>query len=271
MLIDFLANDERAKEAARILSRDRRNTVRSGFLFSSSDAPPDLLLLPIPATRDGISLNDTPYSLEIFQKRLSQTEKKPRLIGYGACPDILAFSDYLDLSKDEKFVSANAELTAEGGLYLLQKALCRQGLSLSETVAVILGYGRIARAIAARLAANHAQILIGARRKDAREAAQSAGYLPFDCTDRTFFLERGRLLFADRAHILINTVPERSVIELTKKMPSPLFALELSGKSDVLEACQALPYPTIDGKAIPTRFLPQTAGKLLAEAILRAL
>ena len=52
-------------------------------------------------------------------------------------------------------------------------------------------------------------------------------------------------------------------------MPNAICALELSGKSDVLAATEALPFPALDGKAIPTRFFPKSAGTLLAEAILR--
>ena len=124
--------------------------------------------------------------------------------------------------------------------------------------------------MASRLRASGCAVLIGARRCEARRAAREAGYDAFDCHDEAFFSERGRFLFADRAHILVNTVPEPSVISPMAKMPCPLCALELSGKANVLLACEALPYETIDGKSVPTRFFPQTAGQILAEAIERA-
>ena len=267
MLIDFTAKDARTKSAQAILSR--RHTVRSGILFSKADTPPDLLVLPIPATRDGYTLNGTPYTVDDCKKALMQAEKRPTLLGYGECPDALRFADYRDLSKDERFVSANAELTAEGGMMLLSQALSAHGVSLYGTAAVILGYGRIARGMAARLFANGAQVLIGARRAEARKAAETEGYLTFDTADRSFFSERGRLLFAERTHVAVNTVPSPSVIPTLEKMPNPFCALELSGKSDVLAACEALPYPCIDGKAIPTRFFGRSAGEILAEAIHR--
>ena len=269
MRIDLLSTDARAKSAARILALDRRHTVRSGVLFSGQDTPPDILTLPIPVTRDGQTLTDTPYTLEDCQKALLRAAKKTTVLGYGPCPAPLIAPEYRDLSKDEIFVSANAELTAEGGMMLLYQALSAQGLSLYGTLAVILGYGRIARAMAARLSVSGAEILIGARRHEAREAARKEGYLSYDCTDPRFFSERGRFLFADRTHVLINTVPSPDVIAPTSLIPHPFCALELSGKSDVLSACQSLPYPTLDGKSIPTRFFPESAGALLAQAILR--
>ena len=265
MHIDFIANDARTQSAKKVL--DRSHTVRSGLLFSSADTPPDALVLPIPPTRDGCTLTGSSYTLADCRSALIHAKKMPMLLGYGACPAPLLFADYCDLSKDEAFVCANAELTAEGGMMLLEGFLSERGLSLYRQAAVILGYGRIARAMAARLASNGCAVLVGARRAEAREAAREATYLPFDCTDKDFFCGRGRLLFAERAHILVNTVPDPSVIPTLAKMPNPLCALELSGKSDVLAACQELPYPTLDGKAIPTRFFPQTAGELLAKAI----
>ena len=267
MRIDLISNDARAQAAAQAL--DRHHTVRSGVLFDFADTPPDLLVLPIPITRDGIHLTGTPLTLEECKDRLLHAEKKPLVLGYGACPDPLRFADYRDLAENEMFVCENAELTAEGGMALLHDALREHGLSLRRTVAVILGYGRIARGMAKRLAANGAFVPIGARRGEAREAAKASGYLPFDTADRLFFSERGRLLFRDRPHILINTVPSSSVISLVEKLPNPLFSLELSGKNDVLAACRALPYPAIDGRALPTRCMPRAAGELLADAILQ--
>ena len=52
---------------------------------------------------------------------------------------------------------------------------CRLAAPLFSSVAVILGYGRIARAMAARLCAHGAHVMIGARRSEAREAARRAG------------------------------------------------------------------------------------------------
>lgn len=267
MHIDFIANDARTESAAEALRR--MHTVRLGALFSVGDTPPDLLVLPIPATRDGRTLCGTPHSLEDCQKSLLRTEKTPLLLGYGACPDALNFAPYRDLCEDEAFLTGNAELTAEGGMLLLGNALAEKGVSLSTTLAVILGYGRIARGMAKRLSANGAAVLVGARRQEARQAAKEAGYLTFDCADAHFFSERGRLLFAERAHILVNTVPAVFPLPPLAQMPHPLFSLELSGKADVLNACRALPFPALDGKSIPTRYFPQTAGQLLAEAILR--
>ena len=267
MRIDLLSNDERAKSAKELL--DRRHTVRLGALFSPSDTPPDLLVLPIPITRDGLTLNGTPYTLDACRQALQRGARKTAVLGYGACPDALLCTDYRDLSQDERFVSANAELTAEGGMLLLENAFSSRGIALFSSVAVILGYGRIARAMAARLCAHGAHVMIGARRSEAREAARRAGYIPFDPYDRAFFFERGRLLFAECAHAAVNTVPTPSVIPTLEGMPNAVCALELSGKGDVLAATEALPFPALDGKAIPTRFFPKSAGALLAEAILR--
>lgn len=266
MTIDILSHDARSQEAAQALSLGR-HIVRSGLLFSSADTPPDLLLLPIPQTRDGIRLNGTPYTLADCQAALMQAKKPPLLIGYGAPDATLAAFPYYDLEKDENFVLENAALTAEGGMLLLGNALAEHGISLKSTAAVILGYGRIARAMAHLLRASGAEVIVGARRAEARLAARDAGYLTFDCADTRFFSERGRLLFAESPHLFINTVPAPDVIPPFAHMPHPLLALELSGKADVLTACEKLPYPTLDGKSIPTRFFPKTAGALLARAI----
>ena len=100
MRIDLLSNDERAKSAKELL--DRRHTVRLGALFSPSDTPPDLLVLPIPITRDGLTLNGTPYTLDACRQALQRGARKTAVLGYGACPEALLCTDYRDLSQDER-------------------------------------------------------------------------------------------------------------------------------------------------------------------------
>ena len=266
MHIHFISTDARQNAAKEALDRDFFAT--SGA-FSATNDPPDIVVLPIPTTRDGISLTESDLTLEALHHTLPQ---KTALIGYGDKPAAFGSRPYIDLSQDEIFVSANAALTAEGAASMLFDNLHREyGLSLESTVPVILGYGRIAQSLAKRLSPFACPILIGARRTEARMAAAGNGYFSFDLSNREFFSGRGRLLFKERPHILINTVPSAAVIGCAEEMPSPLFGLELSGRNDVLAACRALPFPVLDGRALPARRTPVAAGRLLAAAIRRSI
>lgn len=271
MYIDFLSDDARSKAAARALDCDHH--ARSGVILSPNEPPPDVLVLPIPPTRDGIHPTGMP-DLTLTELGRLLTERAPNalLIGYGPCPAALEHMAYDDLEAHRSFINRNATLTAEGGMtMILDELRARGGYSLSEMVIVILGFGRIARSIATCLAGFGCRILVGARRTAARAAADAKGYFSFDITDKSFFDERGELLFADRLHILINTVPSSDVIETAVRMPNALFGIELSGKPHVLASCMKLPYPVLDGRSLPTRYTPEAAGIALAAAIRHSL
>ena len=260
MYIHFIAPDARQNAAAQAL--DRRFTTRSGA-FSFEEDTPDAVILPIPTTRDGVHVTDTSLTLAELDAKL---DSRTPVIGYGSAP-ALKTVNYCDLEKDERFVAVNAELTAECGTAILLNTLHERGLSLDGTVCVVLGYGRIARGMIRRLEPFGTHLLIGARRQSARTAISTLGHMAFDLTDRSFFAERGGLLFRDRPHILINTVPSPAVLDGLAEMPSPLFGLELSGKSDVMAACRALPYPMLNCRSLPTRYTSHAAGLALATAI----
>ncbi len=232
----------------------------------------DVLILPIPITRDGVHLSDNgnekePCSLESLASALPPASL---LVGYGEKPPIFANHPYADLTKDFSFVCGNAELTAEGGMALLLEGVrATGGFSLSESLCVILGYGRIARGMAKRLDAFGANILIGARKKEARHEAEVAGYRTYDIEDASFFENRGKYLFSKLPHILINTVPASSPILGAKNMPMLTLSLELSGTAVARDACRELGCPLLDGRAMPLRYTPRAAGALLSKAIVR--
>ncbi len=271
MYIDFLSDDARAKAAARALDCDHH--TRSGVILSPNELPPDVLVLPIPPTRDGIHPTGLPdLTLTELGRLLAERAPNALLIGYGPCPAELEHMAYDNLEYHKAFINRNAALTAEGGMgMILDELRARGGYSLSDMVAVILGFGRIARSIATCLAGFGCPILVGARRVAARVAADAKGYFSFDITDKSFFDERGELLFADRLHILINTVPSSDVIETSVRMPNALFGIELSGKPHVLASCMKLPYPVLDGRSLPARYTPEAAGIALAAAIRHSL
>ncbi len=266
MRIDFLFEDGRARAAAEALAE--RAEVRLAVPPTRIEA--NTVVLPIPLTRDG---ENTVPPLEMPLKDLGDLLRMlpphTQLVGYGPRHDALFGLRYIDLEAIPTYVEENAVLTAEGGMALLLDALRDMGLSLQDTACVILGYGRIARHMAARLRAFGCNVLIGARKVGARLAAEAMGYHAFDISEPGFFKHRGRLLFASKPHILINTVPAAAAITAVASMPLPLVGLELSGKTPVLNAMMAtLLCPTLDGKALPVRHAPVAAGRALARALL---
>lgn len=264
MHVCFLFDDGRALAAKAVLPFSVSIATTPATL---PKAAPDAFVLPIPLTRDGIHATP-PFEGLTLDELGALLPKESLLIGYGLPPSAFGNRPYANLEDIASFIDKNAELTAEGGMLLLLQALKDAGgLSLADTVPVILGYGRIARGMATRLSAFGANVLVGARRSEARAAAQDAGYIAFDTEDKAFFKTRGKHLFEGLPHILINTAPSSSPIPSAEDIPFLILCLELSGKPSPRHALEGFPCPFLDGKALPSRMTPFAAGVALADAV----
>ena len=240
---------------------------------------PDVLVLPIPLTRDGITVNGVTctergeaLSLSQLSETLTQWHElhgAMLTVGYSAS-DLLHLPPYpaCTLASCNAFLLENARLTAEGGVAQLLAALpCIEGgISLSACEVHVLGFGRIARMIVPMLAPLSACVTVYARRADALRDARACGAFarplaalasPPSVQSRTPY------------RVLVNTVPDAAPLLRATEALSPTVLLELAATKDVRTGAAAFAScPVIDGAAMPTRQAAHTAGLLLADAVL---
>lgn len=166
--------------------------------------------------------------------------------------------DYLD---DEALTVANAVPSAEGALEIAMREL---PITLHGSRCLVIGYGRIGKALSARLHALHARVTVSARKPADRAAIESAGLR----ADRT-----GSYLH-DLAQYdcIFNTVPAPVLREehLRTLRPDCLLIDLASGSGGLAEnAPPALHY--IHALGLPGRCAPKTAAEALKTMILRTL
>lgn len=166
--------------------------------------------------------------------------------------------DYLD---DEALTVANAVPSAEGALEIAMREL---PITLHGSRCLVIGYGRIGKALSARLHALHARVTVSARKPADRAAIESAGLR----ADRT-----GSYLH-DLAQYdcIFNTVPAPVLREehLRTLRPDCLLIDLASGSGGLAEnAPPALRY--IHALGLPGRCAPKTAAEALKTMILRTL
>lgn len=166
--------------------------------------------------------------------------------------------DYLD---DEALTVANAVPSAEGAIEI---ALRELPVTLHGSRCLVIGYGRIGKALSARLHALHARVTVSARKPADRAAIESAGlradrtgsYLhdlaQYDCVFNTV---PAPVL---RAEHLLALRPDCLVIDL---------ASDNGGLSE--NAPPALHY--IHALGLPGKCAPKTAAEALKTTILRTL
>ncbi len=267
MTILICGGDARQKYAAAELTR-LGYSVRYLPLTLGETCPGDIghadtLLLPIPATRDGVHLNcgmTAPPCLDTLA-----ATGPARIFGGGFSASFVAQMrrtgrTVTDLLTIPSFTEENAALTSEAALGVGMQAA---GRSLRGLDVAVIGYGRIASRLTRLLLLCGAHVRVFARKEEARLAATLDGAVAFDIPHLKRALAPVRLIF--------NTVPAPL---LTKEVTRPLrdcVMIELaSGKENISLS------PREDVKlefahSLPGKIFPISAGTIIAQTLDRAL
>lgn len=161
---------------------------------------------------------------------------------------------YLD---DDAYQRANAIPTAEG-------AVCLSMTELSVTIdglkALVLGYGRCGEALALRLKALGADVLVADCRLTARESAEKVGLAAIDLTEIGNYIDKVKCLY--------NTIPALVLTkELIDQMEAESLIIDLASAPGGVdfEAAEKAGIKGILAGNLPGRYFPESAGLLLAE------
>ena len=222
--------------------------LKEKFSFESGT----LLLLPIPTTRDGVSVNGTDIPLSSLPEYLSGSAY---VVGYGipratvreleGCGALV-----FDAALDEKFLVENAEITADGALARL---ITLTKKAPRDTAIGIIGYGRIGSALARRLLFLGVHTVVFSAREAVRISLGEAGV---ECRE---YGADGWLL---RLDVLVNTAPATLVSHddmLTIKKSGTLV-MDLASGSFLPAGFEVLKL-----SSVPDALYPETAGRLYAE------
>lgn len=164
---------------------------------------------------------------------------------------------------DEEFLRTNAELTAEGAV---SRILQRSGRAVMGSTCVITGFGRIGRALAARLCALRAFVIVCARSETQMRQAHDMGAHPVPLASISSALRH--------ADTVINTVPARLMgWEELRQIKKDALLIELAsppyGADPALAEHLGVEMLVLGG--LPGRYAPQNAGEALFCALQRAL
>lgn len=171
--------------------------------------------------------------------------------------------ELVDYYARPELVRANAVPTAEGCLALL---LQMRDSTIWQSRFLVLGYGRVGQAVAARLYALGGCVTVAARSAEQRTAARCANCRAAPLT------ALARLL--PQADAVINTIPAPVLpaAQLARLRPGTVV-IDLAsapGGTD-LEAARAMGLTACMAPGLPGRCAPATAGRLIAQTVLNLL
>ena len=208
--------------------------------------------LQMPLAADGIAPEDALAAL--------RPGARVMLFGPGEVPgEWRERFHVIDLNADERLALRNAHYTAEGAV---MGAMERLPCALSECPTLVIGYGRVGRALCRVLRGMGARVTVAARRKEAREEARLRGAEAVDLRAMRERLTNWRLI--------LSTPPER-VLDAADVCRARKDALLIDLSSPPygvdLEAALAAGIDARREPGLPGRCCPQSAGEALYEAV----
>jgi dipicolinate synthase subunit A len=218
------------------------------------------VVLPLPASRDGVNVNAPHHGGVISLKNAAACAKPNGIIFAGKADDNLRAiakangTVLLDYFEREELTLMNALLTAEGALQIILRESKRSVFGMKVLVA---GYGRIAKFLVKYLVALGANVTVAARQfKDiAASAAAGARTLRFaELRDSIGAFD-----------CVVNTAPaEVFTSEICGNAHCELLAIDLASTPGF---ARNAPFFVITALSLPGTTAPVTAGKIIADTI----
>ena len=203
------------------------------------------LLLPVPSSQPGCDV----------QALLSQLPKGITIVGGNLSPEDFPGYKLMDLLKDPTYLARNAAITAYCALRL---AMMELPVTLRGCRVLIIGWGRIAKCLAALLWALEADVTVAARREADRAMACALGYRSETIADLDATLNDYRLIF--------NTVPAPVLSEKqVEHCRQGCLRIDLASVQGIEGSHK------IWARGLPGKDAPESSGALIAKTVIRLL
>ena len=232
----------------------------------------DVVLLPLPVTRDNITLNFVPpddnKTVLLTDILKAVTYKPDTLVFGGIIPDKIKENalnygvDIVDYYAVESLQKKNALPSAEGALMV---AMQNTDKNIEGMKVLIGGYGRIGKILAKKLKALGAYVSVAARRDEVLCEITMSGYNAVNTKD----IKRLSCEFHS-CDVVFNTIPgmvfSKQIIENGKGKP---LYIEIASSPGGIDLCAAREsgIRIIYAHSLPGKYAPVSAGEYIFETI----
>ncbi len=269
----FIGGDLRMLYAAKYLNKEHECLVY-GFdkaaelpvPAAGELSPCDYVVLPLPATADGVHIN-MPYCKSEnpdFEILKNAVKKGGAVFTSKVCPALEKVCEennfkLLNYFQREELQLMNAVPTAEGALEIM---LHEMPVTLWGSKVLITGFGRIGQVMARMLAALGAEVTVAARKFSSQAKALTMGYKAVSTEEMDSILPQ--------MQVIVNTIPamifDRNRLRLLSK---DCLLIDLASKSALedMEAAADTGVKVIWALSLPGRTAPVTAGQIIGKTI----
>lgn len=261
--IMVLGGDKRNLELANLLTDDGHD-VRISHVHGLDFEDIDLVIGPLPLSYDKKTLNAPFHTEEIeIDTLFEKIRGKIFIAGAIGQEHILKAQDYgitiVDYFKREEMQVLNAVPTAEGAIEI---AIEHMPITLHDSKALVLGFGRIGKALSRILDGMGANVYVAARKYEDIAWIKNLGYRPVCFQEIDTVLEEMDVIF--------NTVPQL-VLDHNRLtiLNKEALIIDLASKPGGVDfqGAKELGINTIHALGIPGKTAPITAAKIIKETI----
>ena len=217
----------------------------------------DVILLPVPTTKDGETVFAPFSERRIYLSEIDRRTGKNQLI--LCCNYRFEGKNCVDYGKLDGYSLLNAVPTAEGAIKL---AIERTPFTLWRSRVLVIGFGRVGKVLAQRLQALGCLVTVSARKSADFAMLDTLGINHIN-TEKLNELPLGYDIIFNTvdAAVINNTALERCTTELI---------IDLSSKGGLdLSAAKSLGIDAFAAPGLPGITAPRTAGEILAETVLQ--
>ena len=222
----------------------------------------DIVILPMPVSNDSVNL-----FLPMSDKKISLSELfdgiDKKTIVFGGRTECISKDfgiDIIDYFEREELVVANAYLTAESAVGIAMGELKE---SIKDVSVLVMGYGRIGKALCNLLKGMGVNVYASARKRRDFAWIRAYGYSPVDTSKVCDVVSSCKVIF--------NTIPELVLGEETLGcIRNDSIIIDLASKPGGVdfEAAKKCGLKVLWALALPGKKLPVSAGRAQARTIL---
>lgn len=264
-LSEFLAKDGHTVSVFALDKVKTDDRIRRSETIADAMEEAECVVLPLPALAKENVLN-TPLSRGIHTlDEVISAAGTDQIICAGKMDAVMKekFAKHgleaVDYLAREEFAIANAVATAEGAIQIMMEEM---PITIHEAKCLVIGFGRIGKALATRLQGLGAQVTVSARKCSDIAWIKAYGYAAEDTTQ----LE-GKLSKYD---VVVNTVPAYVMGgKRLRELKSDCLCLDLASKPGGVDFSEAskLGLKTIWALSLPGEVAPASSGKAIADTI----
>lgn len=252
--ITVIGGDGRLETAAEILKAEGFSVKKAYGTADLQSDKTDVLLLPVPTTRDGETLFAPALSEKIYLDSIARAAGEDTLV--LSCNYTLAGTRCIDYGRNDAYCLLNAVPTAEGAIAL---AIENTDFTLWKSRVLVIGNGRVGGILADRLAALGAQVTVSARKSRDFALLSARGYSVANSE------KPHELLDFD---IIFNTVDFTVLPDEAFEKCRARLIVDLSSRGGFNpKAAENCGITALRAPGLPGKTAPKTAGEILAAAV----